>query len=106
MIIYYIIGFLIFNVVLYLTQNLFLNIIGLNGEEIDVFLDNNIITMFIYTVLYVAIYIGIYIYDVITIRMLNEKFERMKERVKMNEEAIRSYSGNNSCDDGSFVRSL
>ena len=105
-ILYYIIGLLIFSAVLSLTQDLLLNLLNLSNEDIDIFLDGYIITAVIYTALYAIIYVGLYIYDRVSVKMLNEKLEKMKERVKMNEEAIRSYSSSNNYNDGSFVRGI
>ena len=104
--VYYIIGLILFSSVLKLTQMALLNILGLAGSDIKIFLDNNIATIVIYTVIYVAIYVGISIYDNITIKQLNDSLAKMNERIKMNEEAIRGYSGGNSYGDSGFVRSL
>ena len=105
-ILYYIVGLLIFSTVLYFTQTILLNLLGLTNEDIEIYLDGYIITAVIYTVLFVIINVGLYIYDKVSVKMLNEKLEKMKERVKMNEEAIRSYSSNNNYHDGSFVRGI
>ena len=105
-VLYYIIGLLIFTAVLYLTQNLLLNLLGLGNEDIDIYLDGYIITAILYTALYAIINVGLYIYDRVSVKRLNEKLEQMKERVKINEEAIRSYSSNNNYTDGSFVRGV
>ena len=106
LIIYYIIGLIIFSAVLYFTQNLLLQFLGLSNEDIEIYLDSYIITTVIYTALFMIINIGLYIYDRFSVKVLNEKLVQMKERVKINEEAIRSYSSNNSCNDGSFARSI
>lgn len=105
MIIYYIIGFLIYMAALYLVQTAILSIIGLTRDNFQyVLFDNIIINVILYTTLYAIIYGILWLYDRWSVKVLNEKLNQMKERVKTNEEAILGYGYNNSYNSSSAVR--
>ena len=95
LIIEYIIGFGIYIAVLYLTQNILLNVLGIDREEIHILFDNMIANIFLYTLLFSFITLMLYAYDKTSAKELNETLKEMKERVKANEEEIRKNMDNN-----------
>lgn len=101
LIIYYILGFLLYSAVLYLTQTLILNILGLTREEVHIFLNNPIINVIIYTILFGFITLVLYAYDQTSVEELNAALKEMKERVKTNEEQIRTNRDVNNYSSGS-----
>lgn len=102
MFLYYIIGFGIFYLVLYLTQNAVLSIIGLSRDEVDILLDSLIVNIILYSVLYLVIDITFYIYDRASIKSLNEKLVEMKERVKENEKTFGTRHNNSTSSNNMF----
>ena len=90
LIILYVLGFLLYSLVLYLTQSIILNNLGLAREEINIHFDSLIINVIMYTVLFSFITYMLYLYDRTSVQELNEALREMKERVKINEEQIRS----------------
>ena len=102
LLVYYILGFLLYSAVLLLTQTLILNILGLTREEVNIFLDNPIINVILYTALFAFITLMLYAYDQTSVKELNAALNEMKERVKTNEEQIRNNrDGNNYSSSGS-----
>lgn len=103
LIVFYILGFLLYTAVLYLTQSIVLNILGLAREEVDIFLDNPIINVILYTALFSFVTYMLYLYDRTSVEELNAALKEMKERVKLNEEQIRNNRyGNNYSSSSDF----
>lgn len=101
LIVFYILGFLLYYAVLFLTQTIVLNILGLTREEVNIFLDNPIINVIMFTGLFIFVNFVVYTFDKTSVEELNEALKEMKERVKTNEEQIRAkgYDNNYSSSD-------
>lgn len=106
LIVFYILGFLLYSLVLYLTQSVVLSILDLTREEVDIFLDNPIINVILFTVLYSFVTYMLYLYDRTSVEELNEALKEMKERVKANEEQIRSNGYGNNYSSSSDLGSV
>ena len=106
LIIYYILGFLLYSAVLYLTQTFLLNILELAREEVDIFLNSPIINIIIYSMLFAFITLMLYAYDQTSVEELNAALKEMKERVKTNEEQIRNNRNDNNYSSGNSIGSI
>lgn len=94
LLVYYVIGFGLYYLVLYLTQSIILNIIGLARDEVDIFLDSPLINVLLFTALYAFTTLVVYAFDRTSVRELNEALSEMKERVKVNEEKVANNRSN------------
>ena len=77
--IYYLLGYLIFNIFIFLTQLLIYKALGLTLNLIDPYIDllkNNFV---IYTIIYFLILVSYLIYNTIVIKILNEKLQKIKK---------------------------
>lgn len=77
--IYYLLGYLIFNIFIFLTQLLIYKALGLTLNLIDPYIDllkNNFV---IYTISYFLILVSYLIYNTIVIKILNEKLQKIKK---------------------------
>lgn len=84
-IIYYFLGYLIFNTFIYITQLLIYLSLGIELGLIDSYIllyKNNLIS---YTVIYLIILIAYFIYNMILIKILNEKLKKVKKVGGQNE---------------------
>ena len=82
---YYIIGFIIFRVIVSLTQTIILNICGLNKSIIDFLIKDNWINLIIYTVVYAILVIAIRLHDINAINKLNSRLYATRKEVQKNE---------------------
>ncbi len=76
---YYLLGYLIFNIFIFLTQLLIYKALGLTLNLIDPYIDllkNNLV---IYTIIYFLILVSYLIYNTIVIKILNEKLQKIKK---------------------------
>lgn len=76
---YYLLGYLIFNIFIFLTQLLIYKALGLTLNLIDPYIDllkNNFV---IYTIIYFLILVSYLIYNTIVIKILNEKLQKIKK---------------------------
>ena len=106
LIVFYILGFLLYSAVLFLTQSLVLNAIGITREEVDILFDNPIVNIILYTVLYCFIALMLYAYDLTSAKELKIALIEMKERVKANEEQLRQNRDDNNYSGSSDVGSV
>lgn len=106
LIVFYILGFLLYSAVLFLTQSLVLSILGLARDEINIFLDNPIINLILYTILFSFITLMLYAYDQTSAKELKIALIEMKERVKANEEQLRQNRDDNNHSGSSDVGSV
>lgn len=77
--IYYFLGYLIFNTFIYITQLLIYLSLGIELGLTDSYIllyKNNLIS---YTVIYIVILIAYFIYNMILIKILNEKLKKVKK---------------------------
>lgn len=77
--IYYLLGYLIFNMFIFLTQLLIYKTLGLTLNLIDPYSDllkNNLV---IYTIIYFLILVSYLIYNTMVIKILNEKLQKIKK---------------------------
>ena len=77
--IYYLLGYLIFNIFIFLTQLLIYKALGLTLNLIDPYSDllkNNLV---IYTIIYFLILVSYLIYNTMVIKILNEKLQKIKK---------------------------
>ena len=103
---YYAIGFLIYSTILYLTQCLLLNVLGLTREEIHILFYSPIINVILYTLLFCFITFMLYVYDQTSVKELNIALKEMKERIKANGEQVRENRSNNTCDSNNSIGSI
>ena len=78
-IIYYFLGYLIFNTFIYITQLLIYLSLGIELGLLDSYIllyKNNLIS---YTLIYLIILIAYFIYNMILIKILNEKLKKVKK---------------------------
>lgn len=84
--IYYIIGCLIFNIFVYITQLAFCMSLGIDISLVNpyiYFLKNNLMS---YTIFYLCILMVYFIYNMILIKILNKKLKKVKKVGVKNEE--------------------
>jgi len=86
LILYFIIGYMVFNIVFSITQVLILNILGANGNVLEILIENFYINVIIYTIIYIVIILLNFTYNKIIAKKLNEKLQKLKERSENNEE--------------------
>ena len=77
LIIYYIIGFIIFLTVLHLTETIILLMIGLNKNDVILYMDKFSIHLLIYTILYITISTILYLYDTVS-KIIEKKRKNFK----------------------------
>ena len=106
LVILYILGLVLYTAVLYLTQTIILNGLDLAREEVNIFLDNPIINVILYTLLFAFITFMLYVYDKTSVKELNAALIEMKERVKANEKQIRSNRNDNNYSSNSDIGSV
>ena len=106
LIVFYILGLLIYSLVFYLTQSVILNALELTREEVEIFLDNPAINIILYTALYCFVTYMLYLYDRTSVEELNTALKEMKERVKMNEEQIRNNRYDNNYSSSSDMGNI
>mgnify|MGYP003371643186 FL=1 len=75
---YFVIGYVIFNFVCTITEILVINNLGMKLKFIDVYTNRYINNLFIYIIIYCIILIGIYIYNIISVKILNEKLNKIR----------------------------
>ena len=76
---YFLIGNIIFNVVCSITEILVVNNLGMNLKFIDVYTNRYTNNLFIYTIIYFFILIAIRIYDMISVKILNKKLNKIRK---------------------------
>ncbi len=78
-ILYYIMGFVVFSVILSLSQLIVLGILGQTGDFM-IILSNNCNKIFkTYTILYVLLSVALYVYDKIIIKKLNDNLNKTRK---------------------------
>ena len=80
-----IIGYLLFNIIISLTEVFILNCFNVSKNIFLVFIDNFGINLSIYIVLYFLIVTSIFLYARYIVRKLNDKLKKMRERRNINE---------------------
>ena len=80
-----IVGYVIFNIVLSLTEVIILNCFNIKKNILIIFIDNFGINLSIYITLYFFIVIGILLYDKYIVKKLNDKLKKMREGGNINE---------------------
>jgi len=85
-VLYFIIGYIVFNIVFGITQVVILNILGSNGNILEIFIENLYINIIIYTIIYIVIILLNFTYKKTITKKLNEKLQKLKERSENNEE--------------------
>lgn len=81
-ILYYIIGFVVFSVILSLAWLAVLCILG-RIEDFMIILSNSYNKIFkTYTILYILLSVSLYLYDKIAIKMLNNNLNKMRKESK------------------------
>ena len=100
LVIYYILGLLLYLSVIYLTENIILNILKLSRDEVEIFLDSPIINVIFYTAVFAFSTLVLHAYDRTSVKELNEALKEMKERVKINEKQIAKINNDSSCSSG------
>lgn len=84
--VYYIFGNVIFNLIFSITQIILINLLNGNENFINIFKDSLIHNLGIYTTLFILIYIIIIIYNMMLMKKLNEKLKKIKSGGDKHEE--------------------
>lgn len=79
LLVYFIIGMLIFTAIVAVTEVLIVNNLGLNIKFLDSYKGNFLSSLQIYIILYFIILILNYICNVISVKKLNEKLDKIKK---------------------------
>ena len=82
-IVYFILGYILFNIIISITKFTILKFYKLDENFISILLNALTDNLFIYTILFFMIIIGIFIYDKSMVKKLNDK---LKERRNKNEQ--------------------
>lgn len=77
--IYYFLGYLIFNTFIYITQLLIYLVLKIDLSLVDSYIQLFKDNLIIYTVIYIIILIAYFIYNMILVKILNEKLEKIKK---------------------------
>ena len=86
-VLYYVLGYLLFNCIFALTQFFTLTILRYSSSNIiEIFTNNLILNLIIYTVIYILIVISNFIYKVKVTNKLNIKLKKIREGSGKNEE--------------------
>ena len=80
-----ILGYILFNIIISLTEVIILNYFGICKNIITTFVNNLVFNLSVYIILYLTIIIGIYLYDKHIVKKLNDRLEKMRERRKGDE---------------------
>ena len=92
---FYIIGLILFNFILLISQLLVLTVIERIQDFAFIIKDKYLILQIIYTIIYVIWYLPIYIHDRMLIKLLNRELKLAKERKQNNEKEIYNCSCSN-----------
>lgn len=84
--IYSIIGYIIFTVIFLTTQIATLEILGFNGNIVEIYMHSFKINIIFYIMLYFILLIVNLLYNMIVTKKLNEKLNKIKERSGEHEE--------------------
>lgn len=85
LIVYFIIGYILFNFIFSLTQTILLTNLGFPRSIIDVSKENYRIIFITYTIVYILIVLLNLIYNIKIANTLNKKLKKIKERGGINE---------------------
>lgn len=77
---YFLIGNVVFNVFFSLTETIIVNKLGMNIGFFSTYINNFKNSLWIYTVIYFMILTTIYMYDIFSVKELNKKLQKVKER--------------------------
>lgn len=80
--VYFILGYILFNIIVSLTKVIILTLNGLTQNIFNVLINEFKSNWLIYIILYFLLIVGIYIYDKTVVKKLNNKLEKIKERRK------------------------
>lgn len=78
LVLYFVIGYAIFNFDCTITEILVVNNLGMKLKFIDVYTNRYINNLFMYMIIYCIILIGNYIYNIISVKILNEKLNKIR----------------------------
>lgn len=85
LILFGVLGYILFNIIVSLTEITILNYFGLKERIINIFKDNFVLNLSIYIITYFTMVISIYLYDKYIVKKLNDKLKKMRERGKKDE---------------------
>jgi len=78
---YYIVGILLFTTLFTITELYILKDSGMNLKFFSSYITNFSNNLLIYTLLYFILIVSIRIYDILSVKKLNEKLQKMKKGV-------------------------
>lgn len=76
--VYFILGYILFNIIVSLTKVIILTLNGLTQNIFNVLINEFKSNWLIYIILYFLLIVGIYIYDKTVVKKLNNKLEKIK----------------------------
>lgn len=82
LILFGVLGYILFNIIVSLTEITILNYFGLKERIINIFKDNFVLNLSIYIITYFTMVISIYLYDKYIVKKLNDKLKKMRKGEK------------------------